>query len=79
MSWIIAARYVHRPRTARCCDECGRRLGPHIYLYGRAHDTDSPNALRLCLTHLGATADTKIRAALAAATRRAPNNEEPIP
>ncbi len=77
---IIAARYVHRPRIARRCDDCGRLLlSSHIYLYGNAHDTDSPNALRLCLTHLGATADTKIRAALAAATRRAPNNEEPIP
>ncbi len=81
MSWIIAARYVHRPRIARRCDDCGRRLGPHIYLYGRAHDTDPPSAMRLCASHLDAMTHhkamthPKIVAALAEGARRTPDEE----
>ena len=71
MSLVLRARYVHAPRYARRCDECGRLLGPHLYLYGRAHETERPYALRLCVAHCAETNDPKVRAALAEAQRRA--------
>lgn len=74
MALILCARYVHCPRHARRCDECGRLLGPHIYLYGRADAVDLPSALRLCAEHV-ADPDPKVQAALADAKRRAPDAE----
>jgi hypothetical protein len=72
VSLILCARYIHCPRWGYRCDECGRLLGPHIYLYGRAHETEPPGAMRLCVAHLTETTDPKVRAALDEATRRAP-------
>jgi hypothetical protein len=71
MSLILSARYVHTPRITRRCDACGKRLGPHIYLYGRAHDTERPYAMRSCVTCCTHDRDLKIRAALAAAAMHA--------
>lgn len=71
---ILSARYVHSPRYARICDECGKRIGPHVYLYGNAHDVDPPSALRLCLRCVrpeSAAREPKIAAVLAEAERRA--------
>lgn len=67
----LSARYVHAPRYARRCDDCGRLLGPHLSLYGRAHETERPHALRLCVRHCEESTDPKIRAALEVAQRRA--------
>jgi hypothetical protein len=67
---VLSARYVHRPRYARRCDGCGRRLGPHLYLYGRAHETERPYPLRLCLACCTGN-EPKVAAALAVAAERA--------
>lgn len=74
MSLILRARYVHAPRVARRCDDCGKLLGPHIYLYGRAHDTEPPAAMRLCVGHV-ADPDPRVQAALAEAALHAPDAE----
>lgn len=71
---ILSARYVHSPRYARRCDECGKRLGPHVRLYGNAHDTDPLMTLRFCPTRINPTSaarEPKIAAALVEAERRA--------
>lgn len=74
MSLILAARYVHRPRRGYRCADCGRLLGPHLYLYGRAHETDPPGAMRLCVAHVAdPNPDPKVQAALDEARRRAPD------
>lgn len=72
MSLILSARYVHSPRRGYRCDDCGRLLGPHIYLYGRAHETESPGPMRLCVAHV-TDPSPKVQAALAEAARRAPD------
>lgn len=72
MSLILTARYVHCPRVARRCDGCGRRLGPHIYFYGRAHDTERPGPMRLCSACWGEAPDPKVTAARAVAAAKAP-------
>lgn len=71
---ILSARYVHSPRHARRCDECGKRLGPHVRLYGAADTITPPSTLRLCPTCIhpaSAAREPKIAAALVEAERRA--------
>lgn len=73
MSLILSARYVHAPRRAWRCDGCGKYLGPHVYLYGRAHETERPGPMRLCIACLGNDPDPKVAAARAAAATHAPD------
>jgi hypothetical protein len=68
----LSARYVKRPRKRYVCDWCEKAIsGPYIRLYGRAHDCDPMNTLRLhpaepCCS--SGTRDPKVAAALAKAS-----------
>lgn len=59
----LSARYIKKPRHSYVCDWCERRIvGPHMYLYGMAHEVERPYGMRLhvgCCQH-----EPKVMAAL---------------
>jgi len=67
----LSARFVRQPRKRYVCDWCEHAItGPHIRLYGSAHDTEKPWTMRLhateqCCPNLGR--EPKLTAALRAA------------
>ena len=48
------------------CDNCGRLLEQHIYLYGAADVGEKPGPLRLCLREacIGSPRGAKVRAVM---------------
>lgn len=45
----LSARLVLRPIHGRKCDDCGRIIGPHIYMYGMSDYGDKPGSVRFCI------------------------------
>ncbi len=45
---LISAKAIRKPRTFVLCDQCGESIyGPHLRLYGAAHEGDRPYVIRL--------------------------------
>lgn len=65
----ISATVVNQPRKVRVCDNpgCARQMGPHVRLYGAAHEGDPKYVLRICPWCAVRSQDPKVQAALAAA------------
>lgn len=64
---ILRATFVEKPRRARRCDDCGKWLDHHIYLYGGIDMYDKPQGYRSHWEHVTRDPDPKVQAAVAVA------------